>query len=254
MQEQNRAILAAGGPQADLLMSRWATGGSLLALGSYLSAQGIITGGGLDKQRNAEQLGGEQAYSVKVGDKYYSFNRLDPLGMFLGLSADFQQIADTSTTPKQQARDGCGAVDQQEPRVEDVPLRHRRRHRHLLAEQPRQVATLRQPPSRYARSSTGLVNQVAKEVDPEVKEVWTMMDAIKARIPGMSKDVPASRQPLRRRRALRGRSRPRHRFAHRTDDGERRAWARRKSRGSTSTSSIRFADRRRRRRLPGVEL
>jgi hypothetical protein len=67
MQEQNRAILAAGGPQADMLMSRWALGGSLLALASYLSAQGLITGGGMEKQRNAEQLGNVQAYSIKLG-------------------------------------------------------------------------------------------------------------------------------------------------------------------------------------------
>jgi hypothetical protein len=47
----------------------------------------------MDKQSNAQQLGQQQSYSVKVGDKYYSFNRLDPMGMFLGLSADFQKIA-----------------------------------------------------------------------------------------------------------------------------------------------------------------
>jgi hypothetical protein len=38
-----------------------------------MSAQGIITGGGMEKERNAEQLGGEQAYSFHIGDKYYSF-------------------------------------------------------------------------------------------------------------------------------------------------------------------------------------
>jgi hypothetical protein len=35
----------------------------------------------------------------------------------------------------------------------------------------------------------GFLLQARKEVDPEVKEVWTMMDSIKSRIPGFSKDV-----------------------------------------------------------------
>jgi hypothetical protein len=35
---------------------------------------------------------GWQPYSIKVGDEYYAYSRLDPIGSFLGLSADVTEI------------------------------------------------------------------------------------------------------------------------------------------------------------------
>lgn len=49
-----------------------------------------ITGGGPkdEKQKKALRATGWQPYSIKVGDKYYSYQRLDPLGTVLGVGAD----------------------------------------------------------------------------------------------------------------------------------------------------------------------
>ncbi|MFR4119810.1 MAG: hypothetical protein ACLT2T_13990 [Bilophila wadsworthia] len=41
-----------------------------------------------NKLRQALEATGWQPYSIKVGDKYLSYRRLDPAGMFLGIAAD----------------------------------------------------------------------------------------------------------------------------------------------------------------------
>jgi hypothetical protein len=188
MQEQNRAIIAAGGPQADMMMSRWAMGGSLFAIASYMSAQGIITGGGMEKERNAEQLGGEQAYSFHIGDKYYSFGRLDPIGMIFGLAADFQKIS--------------GHIDDTErsklAAAVVLSISKNLASKSYLSGVIDAVDTFSQNTAgkwqRYVNKQAGTIvpgflAQARKEVDPEVKEVWTMMDSVMSRIPGLSKHV-----------------------------------------------------------------
>ena len=55
---------------------------------------GIVTGRGPSdrRERQAMERGGWQPYSIKVGDRYFAYNRLDPIGMSLGLSADMVEI------------------------------------------------------------------------------------------------------------------------------------------------------------------
>jgi GGDEF domain-containing protein len=65
-------------------------GSTLMAGIATLAAQGHITGGGpRDKnERYALYRTGWQPYSVKIGDKYYSYARMEPLGSILGMAAD----------------------------------------------------------------------------------------------------------------------------------------------------------------------
>ena len=70
--------------------------GTAMYVGAYqLAGAGMITGGGSrDPQIRKQQLAtGWKPYSFKVGDNYYSFERLDPFGMFFGLIADYTEIA-----------------------------------------------------------------------------------------------------------------------------------------------------------------
>lgn len=89
-----RAEIAAGGARRDLALARISAGSLIMAVTAELSAQGRITGGGPTDpaMRQALMRTGWQPYSLKVGDTYYSFNRLDPLGMMLGISADIAEI------------------------------------------------------------------------------------------------------------------------------------------------------------------
>jgi len=56
-------------------------------------AENSITGGGPknEKEKKALQEAGWQPYSIKIGDTYYSYQRLDPLATPLGIVADLVQ-------------------------------------------------------------------------------------------------------------------------------------------------------------------
>ena len=85
---QMKADLAAGGARAELAKAKVAMGTMLYAGGTMLAANGMITGAGTRDSVNADRWIKRQEASVKVGDKWYSFSRLDPFGAFLGIAAD----------------------------------------------------------------------------------------------------------------------------------------------------------------------
>lgn len=85
-----RAQLAAGGSDADLAMARMAIGTGALVVGHQLAEQGSIVGAGLGG-KNTESLDGVPKYSVKIGNTWYKYDRLDPVGLWLGLSADMTE-------------------------------------------------------------------------------------------------------------------------------------------------------------------
>ena len=71
---------------------RLATGVSIVGAGMWyaMSNKEFITGGGprTQEEKEALQLTGWQPYSIKVGDKYVSYQRLDPMATVIGLFAD----------------------------------------------------------------------------------------------------------------------------------------------------------------------
>ena len=90
-----------------------------LALGSIVGGlfaagviQGTVTGAGpLERGKRRAQYGtGWQPYSVKIGDAYYQYGRFEPLGMVMGLAADFMEIA--QRTPELEAEDTVWYISQ----------------------------------------------------------------------------------------------------------------------------------------------
>lgn len=90
-----RADIKAGGSRAAQAEARIALGSMMLMSAGYMALNGRITGNGsLDPdQRKIAMQTGWQPYSVKVGDRYYAYNRLEPLGMMLGLGADIAEMS-----------------------------------------------------------------------------------------------------------------------------------------------------------------
>lgn len=94
---QWRADVAAGGARADVALARMATGSAIMATAADLAFSGHITGAGplSSKEkgvREAMMRQGWQPNSVRVGDKWYSYNRADPFGMLMGFSASMSEI------------------------------------------------------------------------------------------------------------------------------------------------------------------
>lgn len=89
-----REDVAAGGARRDLALARFTMGSTLSAVVATYTASGRITGNGpSDPKLRAEMLAaGWQPYSVLIGDKYVSYNRLDPVGAMIGAAADGMEV------------------------------------------------------------------------------------------------------------------------------------------------------------------
>lgn len=90
-----RADIMAGGERRALAFGKVAGGMLMAGTVAQLSVAGRITGGGPKDPALKRQLRdtGWQPYSIKIGEAWYSYNRLDPIGATLGIVADYTEIA-----------------------------------------------------------------------------------------------------------------------------------------------------------------
>lgn len=89
-----KALRGQQGKEAQALaMTRMAMGSSIMALGAMGVSQGYVTGAAPKEPRKRAlwYAAGNQPYSIKVGDKWLPYNRLDPLGGLVGWTADAAQ-------------------------------------------------------------------------------------------------------------------------------------------------------------------
>lgn len=190
MNSNVRAEWNAGGARRDAMVAKMSVGGALYGAGAYLASQGLITGN-VDRKMGAEDLAGIQKYSVKIGDKYYAYNRLDPVGMFLGLAADFADIS--GNLSDQEADKLAGAMI--------IALSQNLGSKSYMSGLTDLVVAIDDSVrsgnsdqfERWARNFgasftpfSSAQRSVRKEVDPISREVWTYTDAVRNTIPGLS--------------------------------------------------------------------
>ena len=72
------------------------TGGTMAAMAA---SQGMITGGAPsdNREKQLKRTSGWQEYSIKVGDNYFSYGRIEPAGVIMGLASDFVRLSDVLT-------------------------------------------------------------------------------------------------------------------------------------------------------------
>jgi hypothetical protein len=88
--QQVRDDLAAGGVRRQAALGRMAVGTAALGMVLWASAEGTIVGelSKNPKIRAAQERAGMKEYSIRIGDKYVSFDRFDPFGTLLGTAAN----------------------------------------------------------------------------------------------------------------------------------------------------------------------
>jgi hypothetical protein len=205
-----QADLKAGGARADLAKARMATGTMMLLAAADLAMGGTISGNGPKDRRETSTMKREgwQAYSVKTGDRWFSYQRTDPLGMSLGLAADMVEILANSDDPngeESQAMVAAIAAAMGNAVTSKTYLSGMAEFFEAMGDPTRYAEGFFQ---RLAGSvvPTG-VAEVARAVDPVAREpesdvsgesalfreVMFMVDAMRRRTPGLSKDMPARR-------------------------------------------------------------
>lgn len=89
-----RADFAAGGEKRDLAIARAVIGSGFAALFFQFAQDGAITGAVPPDTAKARLMyaDGWQPYSVKIGDRYVSYSRLDPFATVMGVAADMATL------------------------------------------------------------------------------------------------------------------------------------------------------------------
>lgn len=91
--------IKAGGAKRDMAVARMMTGTAIMTAAFSMAAAGLLTGGGEpDKERKAaDRIAGWRPYSVRLGNKFLEYRRLEPLGMLLGMAVDIYELSDYMT-------------------------------------------------------------------------------------------------------------------------------------------------------------
>lgn len=177
------------GPKGDIARARMAMGTTVSSIVAKMAAEGLITGGGPQNPdaRATKYATGWQPYSVKIGDTYHAYSRLEPLGMLFGTAADFAEI---SGYADQKEADEIAAA------ITLSVARNLTSKTWLKGVSDFIEAT--NDPQRYGEKfvqgymgtliPTG-VAQLARNQDPVLRRTDDVLGKIKSRIPGYSKDL-----------------------------------------------------------------
>ena len=93
--ESFRTDVMAGGAKSDAALAKMALGTLTTAAVMDLALNGMISGQGPRnaQERAALQRTGWQPRSIKIGGTWYSYDRIEPFGMLLGVAADTAELA-----------------------------------------------------------------------------------------------------------------------------------------------------------------
>lgn len=178
----------------DTQIARLALGTAVSVTAVGLAARGLITGGGPKdpKERAALYATGWQPYSMKIGDMYYSYGRIEPLATLLGLPADMYDKAhdvDTSEGAMTAMESAAGLVV--------ASLAKNMASKTSLTGLTDLVQAI-EDPDRYgkqylsklaASAIPNVLAQSARISDPYQREARTFVDLLKSRTPGLSEEV-----------------------------------------------------------------
>jgi hypothetical protein len=162
----------------------------LLAIPLVIMARsGLITGSGPSKKEEKNVWNQtHQPYSVKVGDKYYSYTRFDPMSSVVGMVADFANL-DVSEENKDKIQEAADRVA--------YSIQQNIYNKTFFAQLEAMVSAA-QDPGKYGEKfvanivGSAIPNIVAKageSFDPYVRQRSNVKDILKSRVPGMSQSL-----------------------------------------------------------------
>lgn len=195
-----RDEVAAGGARKDLALGKLATGSMVMAVSADLAMGGSITGAGPTQanMRNIKRATGWQPYSIKVGDTYYAYNRLDPVGGLLGLAADMAEIMGQTEEADASRLAMAAGLSVAQNMASKTYMSGVVEFMDVFFSASPDAEAKNYKLTRYinrmaASTIPSAVAAVERQVSPELEAAYTMLDGIKRRIPGYSSDLPPRR-------------------------------------------------------------
>lgn len=178
-----------GGAARDKALAEVAVGTSIMSAVFMHALNGNISGAGDSDpgKRRVQMAAGWQPYSVKIGDTWYNYQRLQPLGTLIGMAADVANVWDHLTeeesdkTPKMLSVAFANAVTNQ------TFLQGITNIVNAMSDPTRFGPKLVQ---QFAGSAIpAIVAQPTQMLDPVAREVDSVLDAVRARLPGLRTEL-----------------------------------------------------------------
>jgi hypothetical protein len=173
-------------------LARGVLGSSISAAIAYLAINGSITGGGPTdyKKEETKRATGWQPYSVKIGDRYVSYKRFEPLGLAMGLIADAihgSQSGDSEVVSQSRTDTAIKHISRN---LDDLPFMGTLANLLQAVHDP-VGGRARNFISREAGSliPAGVAN-IAETIDPTIRRPQTALQAVESRIPGLTSAAP----------------------------------------------------------------
>lgn len=190
-----RAAISEGGVARDKAVAEMAVGTAVATTMFSFALSGNISGSGdPDPRKRATQMAaGWQPYSVKIGDTWYSYQRLQPVGTLIGMAADMADAWEHMTPDE----------SDKIPKILSTAFANAITNQTFLQGVTNIVNALADP-SRFGPKFVqglagsvvpGIVAQPAQMMDPYKREVDSVLDAIKNRLPGVSETLRPKRDP-----------------------------------------------------------
>lgn len=180
-----RQAYEAGGADRAKAVSEMAMGTTIGAVVSSLVLDGSVTGQGDPdpNKRRTDVAAGKQPYSVKVGDTYYSYQRMQPVGTLMGMAADLTEIWQHLTEDEGTKAQTMLSIAFANAVTQQTFLQGITSVVQVLADPQRYGPRFFQ---QYAGSVVpAAVAQITAMNDPLVREVNSIVEAVKARLPGL---------------------------------------------------------------------
>jgi len=195
-----RAEIMAGGARQDMALAKIATGSMTMAMAADYAISGDITGGGPKnpQMRSLKMATGWQPYSIKVGDNYYSYSRLDPIGAFIGLSADIAEIMGQTTEADTMDLTLSAVTATAQNITSKTYLSGVAEFFDMMSGISADPETANKQAQRWVERLAGSavpsgVAQIERIVSPELSATQGILEKIQSRIPGYSDDLPPRR-------------------------------------------------------------
>lgn len=187
-----------GAPEAADELAKVATGSAMMGLAGMKAAAGELTGPPpTDRaERDAFYQQGKQPFSIKFGDRWFSFSQIEPLAMPLALVASAAEgarrgEADATNFEKMQKGMALLLANQLDRSylsgladVADLITYGASSEEVLTGFAGRQASALGIPFS-------GAMRTAANAIDPRIVEKRSFGDYFRANIPGLKQDLPA---------------------------------------------------------------
>lgn len=194
------ALSGARGVQAQAdAKAKMAMGGMLWGGAVALAADGSLTGAGPQdpKQRKLLEATGWRPYSVRYKKEdgstaYFSFARLDPFAMFLGMAADYTELAGGMDNETMWETAGKGMIATVKQLGSKSYLQGLTEFLDALNNPDRNTEKLAK-----SLAASFAPNVIAKmNDDPYQREARTVMEAVRRKIPGFSQELDPVRNIL----------------------------------------------------------